>query len=164
MNLIKIFSSAFGLGYVPKAPGTAGSLLGVLIFYLYVLVSLHEPGPFNFFLFLAFTVGLTIISIFVSDKAEKIFGEKDCQKIVIDEVVGQMVTYLFVIYFLQADVIVGFGFNLLLGFVLFRIFDVVKIFPANRAQNLPGGWGVVADDVVAGVQAVLVLWGVNTLL
>ncbi len=162
--LVKIFSSAFGLGYFPKAPGTAGSLLGVLIFYFCRTLSFPT--------YLVLTLCVTLIAFISSHLAEKVYGQKDCQKIVIDEVAGQMVTYLFLfalaisgdhppsLTLLRTGV--GSPLQIVLGFILFRFFDVMKIFPANWAQDhIPGGVGVVADDLVAGVQAGIVfilLW------
>lgn len=123
-------------------PGTWGSLWGVLIFYLLR----NEPRP----VFFGITLFIFGLAIFSSHRAEKIFGEKDCQKIVIDEVAGQLVTYLFVSYHWK---------DLVAGFIVFRLFDMVKIFPARLAQDkLPGGFGIVMDDVIAGVQAGALLW------
>lgn len=98
----------------------------------------------------ALAVLFTGVGIVVSTEAEKIFGKKDAPTIAIDEVAGQLITYLFVPYSL---------IHLIAGFVLFRLFDILKIFPARWAQdNLPRGWGVVGDDVVAGVQAGVLLY------
>lgn len=139
--IVKILATGFGLGYSPVAPGTFGSLLGVLFFYLL-------RDRFCWFV-LAFAV-IGVGSFWIAGEAEKIFGTKDCQKIVIDEVAGQMLAYLFIAFTWK---------NALIGFVLFRFFDMVKIFPANWAQKkLPGGFGVVGDDLVAGLQAAGVLY------
>ncbi|MDO8519626.1 MAG: phosphatidylglycerophosphatase A, partial [Deltaproteobacteria bacterium] len=93
------------------------------------------------------------VSFWVAGEAEKIYGAKDCQKIVIDEVAGQMLTFTFAAFTWQTA---------LIGFILFRFFDMVKIFPANWAQKkLPGGFGVVGDDLVAGLQAAAVLYGLQ---
>lgn len=144
-KLIKLLATGFGFGYAPRASGTLGSLWGVLFFYL-----LKDQSRFYLF-FLA--VAVTAVGIGISGKAEVLFKKKDSGFIVIDEVAGQLITYLFISYSLT---------NLILGFIFFRLFDVIKLFPANRAQaKLPGGWGVMMDDVVAGVQAGLVLLILN---
>jgi phosphatidylglycerophosphatase A len=135
-----ILATAFGLGYVPKGPGTAGTALGVLIA---VLLSVQGTTP----LFII-TVLLTFFAVWNADCAEKIFGEKDSQKIVIDEVVGMMVTMIAVPLSWQ---------SVLAGFLFFRFFDIVKVPPIYQTQKLKGGWGVVMDDVVAGVFANIVL-------
>lgn len=143
MNKISQFlATGLGVGYIPVAPGTFGSLWGVLFFYFF------HSWPSSRLKITALL--LSVAAIVIAHLAEKAFHQKDCQKIVIDEVAGQLVTYLFVDYSL---------YNLALGFVLFRLFDVAKIFPANWAQNhLPGGLGIVVDDLVAGVQAGALLW------
>lgn len=147
-TITKILATGLGLGYLPKAPGTFGSLWGVLIFWLL------RDQPWSMLALTA--IGITLLGILVSGWAEDVFGKKDCQMIVIDEVAGQLFAYLFVPFSLT---------NLLLGFLLFRLFDVLKVFPANWAQDhFKGGFGVVGDDVVAGLQAGVVLWGVSRLL
>lgn len=144
-QMIKTIATGLGAGYLPKAPGTFGSLWGVAIFFLL------QNSAWS--LLFATTVLITIVATLASDRAERIFGQKDCQHIVIDEVAGQLFVYLFVPFS---------WINLLLGFLLFRLFDVIKIFPASWAQkNLKGGLGVVGDDVVAGLQGGLVLWSIQ---
>lgn len=141
-KLIKFLATGLGAGYAPLMPGTVGSLWGVLIYFCF-----HSLGPF---FLIPVTLLITVGAVFVSSKAEILFGEKDCQKIVIDEVAGQLVAYLFIPYTLGA---------LVVGFLFFRFFDTVKILGANWAQNkLPGGWGIVGDDVMAGLQAGVVFF------
>ena len=123
-------------------PGTCGSLLGVLLFYLLR----NEPKS----CLIGLAVLVTLIAIVIAHQAEKVFGKKDAQTIVIDEVAGQFITCLFASYSL---------IHLITGFILFRLFDVTKIFPARWIQdNIRGGLGVVGDDVVAGVQGGIVLF------
>lgn len=141
-QIAKIVATGLGAGYFPKLPGTIGSLWGVLIFFLF-----RNEVRFTYDYFLIF---LTLAAIWSANEAEKVFGLKDCQKIVIDEVVGQLVTYLFIPYSHA---------NLILGFVLFRFFDVVKIFPSRWIQDkIPGGLGIVGDDFTAGLQAGAILY------
>lgn len=140
---VKILASVFGCGYVPLAPGTVGSVPGVLILWL-----LAGQGRTLYWIV---CILVAILAIAVAHAAEKYYGRKDAQVIVIDEVAGQILTFFLVPQF-----------NLtlaLIGFVAFRFFDVVKIFPANWVQdNMPGGWGVTGDDLVAGLQAGIVLY------
>jgi phosphatidylglycerophosphatase A len=89
------------------------------------------------------------LSFYVAGEAEKIYQKKDDQRIVIDEIIGLQITML--------TVAIN-GLNLCAGFVLFRIFDILKPFPVRNLQELPGGWGVVADDVGAGIYAGAALW------
>lgn len=143
----KWISTAFGVGYSPFAPGTMGSLWGVLAFYLL--------GNQDRLYLVILALVSTVLGVYASTVAEKVFEEKDSQKIVIDEVAGQLITYLLVPLTLP---------NLVIGFILFRFFDILKIFPANWAQNhLPKGYGVMGDDIVAGLQAGGILFLINTL-
>jgi len=113
-----------------------GTLAGVLI----CLAS--SPLPWLFRLF--FVVAISAVSIYVAGEAEKLYGNTDDQRIVIDEIAGYQVAML---------PVAVTGLHLLTAFVLFRIFDIWKPFPLKHFQKLPGGWGVVADDLGAGVYA-----------
>ena len=135
-KLITFLATGFGSGLSPFAPGTMGTLVGVVI----CLLCLPLPWPMRSLTVLA----LSALSIYVAEQAEKIYQKKDDQRIVIDEIIGFQVTMLPVAITVL---------NLCAGFVLFRIFDILKPFPINNLQRLPGGWGVVIDDVVAGIYA-----------
>ena len=159
-------ATAFGLGYLPKAPGTWGSLGGAAISLgmawivsRKMLQQLNMERDANFW-----TVGLTpgyaeyvivvliaILGVYVADQAAKYAGMKDPQFVVIDEVSGQMITYFFPFTVLNWK-------SLVLGFILFRVFDIWKPFPARQAESLPGGLGIMADDWIAGIYAALGLW------
>lgn len=128
-----------GVGYAPFAPGTFGSLVGVLIWWLL------PPSPV--------VLGLVIVVVFVAgtwsaSAAERHFGRTDPGAVVIDEVLGMLVTL-----FMNP---VGPG-GALLAFLLFRAADIVKPYPANRFEKLHGGLGIMADDAMAGVYANLAL-------
>jgi len=132
-------ATVFGVGYAPAAPGTFGSVAGLLLWLLL-------PGS-------PLVQGLTIVVLFVAgslagNAAEHYYGKTDPRHVVIDEVMGMMIT-LFLIP-------VGMG-GALLGFLLFRATDVIKPWPADRLESLPGGWGVMADDAMAAVYANLAL-------
>ncbi len=97
-------------------------------------------------------VVVAAFGVWASDRVAKYSHRKDPQFIVIDEVSGQQLTYL-----------LGFAVGgnwkyLLLGFILFRVFDIWKPFPARQAESLPGGWGIMADDWIAGIYAAIGLW------
>lgn len=140
-NIIKVLATGLGAGLSPVAPGTAGTLVGVLI--CLGMQPLPWPGRLFFVLAIAFA------SVYVAGQAEKLYGKKDDQRIVIDEIAGFQVAML---------PVAVTGLHLLLAFVLFRIFDIWKPYPLNRLQELPGGWGVVADDLGAGVYGGLILF------
>lgn len=128
-------------GYVPKAPGTAGSLVAIPLCYL-----ISRFSPIQATLFIILFMGL---SVWVSGEAEKLFSKKDSSQIVIDEMVGMSVTLFFVPWTVTSVVV---------GFLLFRIMDIVKPFPIRRLESeLSSGWGVVGDDLLAGIYAQVVL-------
>lgn len=140
-KFVRFLASGCGLGYIPIASGTFGTLWGCVFYYL----MRHYPRPY----FIKFTVLFALMSIVSAHLAEKSFKSKDSSRIVIDEVAGALVAYCFVPYSV---------FHMVLGFILFRLFDIVKIAPARQAQDhLPGGFGVVCDDLVAGAQAGIIL-------
>ena len=140
-KLITFLATGFGSGLAPFAPGTAGTLVGVLICLLCL------PLPWHMRLLIV--IALSALSIYVADQAEKIYQKKDDQRIVIDEIIGLQITMLPV----AINIL-----NLCAAFALFRIFDIWKPFPVKNLQGLPGGWGVVIDDVAAGIYAGLALW------
>ncbi len=130
-----------GTGYAPVAPGTVGTILGIP---LYLALSLLSQ-PFHILAILA----LTGLAVGISQKAEALFMEKDSPHIVIDEIIGLQYTLL------PATQDISLIFC---GFLLFRFFDIVKVFPAGWVQDkLPGGYGIVADDVVAGIYGAALL-------
>ena len=139
----------FGSGYSPFASGTAGTLASVpLVLLLWWIgsVPLHAAA----------IVAVTALGLWASRGAEAHWGRKDPGQVVIDETAGYLVATILVPHTAVA---------LALSFLLFRAFDVVKPFPAGRSQALPGAWGIMADDLFAGIysnlalQALLWLWG-----
>lgn len=140
-KLIKLAAAGFGSGYAPLAPGTAGSLVGIPLYLAFSVM----PWP----VWLITIAALTCLAWYLAEEAEKLFGRKDAPCIVIDEIAGLQWTLFLVVPTLLHTV---------LGFVLFRLFDVLKPFPARLFQErLPGGYGVVADDLAAAVYAAAVL-------
>lgn len=132
-------ATVFGVGYAPVAPGTFGSAAGLLLWLLLPASPVIQ--------------GLTIVVLFgagslAGNAAERHYGKTDPRHVVIDEVMGMVITL-----FLNP---VGTG-GALLGFLLFRATDVIKPWPANRLESLPGGWGVMADDAMAALYANLAL-------
>lgn len=140
-RIIKLLATGFGSGLAPLAPGTMGTLTGVP---LYLLLDAFS-WPNYFFAVLM----MTGAAIYLSQAAEKLYAAQDPPCIVIDEIVGFLWTML--------DVPPTFA-TLFLGFILFRFFDIAKPFPVRALQDkLPGGYGVVGDDVMAGIYSCLVL-------
>jgi len=137
-------ATAGGAGFSPKAPGTAGSIVGVLIYLL--IEAAHAGAYYPHAIILLFIVG-----IWAASRVEHLWGH-DAQRIVIDEVVGQMITFGGAAGRYQLS-----AFYVFLGFGLFRLFDITKPFPIRHLERLKGGLGVVADDVGAGLYALAVL-------
>ena len=138
MTRLALFIATAGyLGYFPIAPGTVGSGGGLLVFALLLPArsSLVE---------VAVILGLCVAGVWAAQVAARHFGGEDPGPVVIDEVVGMLVTLAFV----PASVATAVA-----GFFLFRVFDILKPHPASRFELLPGGWGVMADDVMAGIYA-----------
>lgn len=120
-------------------PGTWGSLGGVLIYFL-VRHNIH--------LFLIVFAALFFIGLYVSGRAEEIFGNKDDKRIVIDEVCGILLVFL---------LIPPYRLYLILGFVLFRAFDILKLYPAKKLERLPRSLGIMADDILAGLYSYIII-------
>lgn len=136
---------------MPVAPGTAGAVEGVAIF---LLIHALQLGPASELLALAIiNLSLFAMGVWASNRACRVTGLKDPQLVVIDEVSGQLIA-LTPLALLHVLPIVG----VLIGFLLFRLFDIFKPYPIRKLERLPGGLGVMADDALAGVYAALLLW------
>jgi phosphatidylglycerophosphatase A len=138
---IKCIASACGAGYAPIVPGTFGTLAAVPLYYLIAIYGNR------WILGLAAIICLGI-GIWVSDRAEILYGKKDPSQVVIDEVMGYLVAMLFLPFQVK---------YVLISFVVFRIMDIVKPWPARQIQVLHGGWGIMFDDLVAGIYSGLVI-------
>lgn len=145
-KIILFLSSAFGVGYIKYAPGTFGTLVGLIVWVL--------CAPVKYNLQFYWILSILIISIIISPLAEKIYDIKDDQRIVIDEVAG--------IWFTLAFLPKTFIF-LFLGFVLFRFFDIKKPWIIYKMQNLKSGLGITLDDVLAGIFANFILQIINSI-
>jgi phosphatidylglycerophosphatase A len=145
LHALVIFIATGGyVGYLPIVPGSAGSVLGLLIAH-YAAAPVWKQLPA---VFLILFVALFVISCVIADSAEQIFGQHDCPAIVLDEILGIVATM-----FLNPT---GLGW-LGAGFVLFRVLDIIKPWPAARFDRMHGGVGVMLDDLAAGVYANLAL-------
>ena len=145
-------ATGFGLGYVPRAPGTAGSLASVLLF---ALLGAWLEGTALQVVYFVVLAGLAPLALWSTGQALEQWKAPDPPAIVIDEILGQWITYagLVLAGLLGLPVIGARWKYLLAGFILFRAFDVVKPFPIRRSERLPGASGVVLDDVLAGLYA-----------
>jgi phosphatidylglycerophosphatase A len=172
-HLSLLIATGFGLGYIPFAPGTFGSLAGVLLAFLpswlftYGGVMVFYPRTLDPLLLLQCTlIGLSAaLGLWSAGRAAGFLGQRDPQTVVVDEICGQQIAIvlgttlpLFIRRTQTSWFLVLNWKYLLLGFILFRAFDIWKPFPVRQAESLPGGWGIMADDWVAAVYAALGLW------
>ena len=140
-QFILFWATGFGVGYSPIAPGTLGTLIAIPLYYFLSEI----PLP----LYEITLVGFFFLSVWISENAEIFFRKKDDQRIVIDEMMGFLITMLWIPKTTRF---------ILIGFILFRLFDILKPFPIRRLErSLKGGWGVVLDDVMAGVYGNIIL-------
>jgi len=142
ITIYKAIASCCGIGYL-KGGGTLAALVTSIGWYYLI------PREGAFWQMCMLTLGVVMIGLFTSSKVEKDWG-KDSSKVVIDEVAGMCIGLLFIPVSLNT---IG------LGLLLFRVFDITKPFYIRRMESLPGGWGVMMDDVLAGIYTNLVLQG-----
>jgi len=138
-------ATGFGAGYAPVAPGTFGSLWGIALVW-----GLHRAG--GHVAVLAGFAAVTLLGLWSAADAERRFGRPDPGCVVVDEVAGQMLSLL---------VLAPTTATLVAGFLLFRLLDIVKPFPADRLESLPGSSGIMADDLLVGIYVNLVLRGLH---
>lgn len=151
--------TTFGVGYLPLMPGTYGSAVGIGIYLIFGWLENSVSASFgagswndkqiaawihaaNLIIFLLFC----LLSIWAANRATILFKNKDPQQAVVDEVIGQLIVFLFVPFSVHWVFVLA-------GFLLFRLFDIWKPYPIDSLQNLPAGIGVCADDILAGVYA-----------
>lgn len=190
-----LLATGFGAGYIPKGPGTWGSLLGIgytlyathfWVLLLTILRHSHTAATFPNSALLTFLLSplllanvlAAFVGVFVAGRVAGFMNAHDPQIVVIDEISGQSLTLLLnaALLTLQSKSMalthgyaeqlkIFWGLEkalnwkyLLAGFILFRVFDIWKPFPARQAESLRGGWGIMADDWIAAVYAAIVLW------
>lgn len=138
-RLCKMIASVFYIGYLPVAPGTLGSLAGIIVYYFMYKSAIVVT---------AVTLLVIILGFLTAGRVEKIFREKDPGEIVIDEFAGMLIS----LYRLPPTM----GY-VVAGFLLFRFFDIVKPKPISSFEKLKGSLGIMSDDIVAGVYANIIL-------
>ncbi|HEU4341570.1 MAG TPA: phosphatidylglycerophosphatase A [Candidatus Binatia bacterium] len=142
-RLVLVVVTGAGAGYFPRFPGTVGTVAAIPL-----SLGLNHLASFSSPLALLLLAGFITAAIVLSTKASELLGNKDPGIIVIDEIAGFLVAN-----FLATPKLIP----LLLAFVIFRILDVAKVFPASRLEKLPGGGGIVLDDVAAGLYTFAML-------
>jgi phosphatidylglycerophosphatase A len=142
-----VLASVFGAGYAPVASGTVGSLVTVVAIWLLPLTRLRIAVAL---------VVVTLIGIWAGSRVERVLGRKDPGVIVIDEVAGMLLSVILLPLPPTIPVLIT-------AFLLFRLFDIWKPFPARESQALTGGVGVMVDDLIAGVYALVLVLGAQAL-
>lgn len=160
LDYLSLGVTTFGVGYLPLMPGTFGSMVGVAIYLGFSSIDglwehhwapMHQFIPaqaqaFSIAAFLAIFLLFVLLGVWASGRSTELLGNSDPPEAVVDEVIGQLIAFLFVPF--------GISWPLVLaGFLLFRLFDIWKPYPIDYLQVLPGGIGVCADDILAGVYA-----------
>jgi phosphatidylglycerophosphatase A len=136
-QIVEMIATAGYVGRVPLAPGTFGSAIGLLIYFIIPVLPQHY--------ILLGLIGFVLLSIWIAGEAEKTLAAKDPGCIVIDEVVGMLITF----FALPQTIFIGIA-----GFVIFRFLDILKPFPIKLVERkCPGGIGVVMDDLIAGLMS-----------
>jgi phosphatidylglycerophosphatase A len=141
MDLHKIIATGLGIGYLRKGSGTLAAALCAIVWYL-ISAGSNDPQAA-----LLITVAITAAGVWSAGRVEKHWGV-DNNRVVIDEIAGMCISLVFVP--------VGLA-TVITAFVLFRFFDIAKPAYIRKAENLPGGWGVMADDVLAGIYTNIIL-------
>lgn len=164
-DYVAVALATWGVGLIPLAPGTWGSAVGVGVYLLLVrgaqkgfdsavargldLSPQTFPLVLNTVLIFAILL-VSLVGMWAATRAEKLLGKKDPGAVVVDEVAGQLVTFLFVPW-------MAGGWTIFAGFVAFRVFDIWKPYPVRRLEGLGGGLGIMADDLLAGFYAAAVM-------
>jgi len=141
-NLIIIISTFFLSGYFPFAPGTFATLCFLPFYYLF-----FKDLPL--IVYFVITVFLYFLGVWSSNYASAIYNKKDPSKVVIDEVVGFLVTMMFIPYTLN---------RMIAGFLIARVLDIIKPFPARQLEKLRAGNGIMIDDVISGIYGNILMW------
>jgi phosphatidylglycerophosphatase A len=187
-HISALLATSLGLGYIPVAPGTFGSAAGVVVALIpfQLLNAIGAAGIQSFaiggisvdpllIVQIVVAVFVALLGALVSTRVARYWQQRDPQRVVIDEVSGQHLALLLgsvlpvwwrpeafswaprALGFITYESALNWKY-LLLGFILFRVFDIWKPFPARQAESLRGGWGIMADDWIAGIYAGLCLW------
>jgi phosphatidylglycerophosphatase A len=156
MDWRRLVASCFGLGWLPVAPGTWGSAFPAGVFALLLCLNVSEAVVAAVMVVLVVVASLACV-MFTPAVAATV-GKSDPREIVVDEVAGQALTFLPACLVLDSRTQVSASLGIaILGFLLFRVFDILKPWPIRKLEALPAGWGVLADDLLAGVFAAVVL-------
>jgi phosphatidylglycerophosphatase A len=149
--LVRIFGTSFGLGYIPFASGTFGTLPAVGMF---VVVAALAPAEWLPWLLAAMTLVASAACVAIGNWAEGVWGRKDPGRFTLDEIAGYLLTVLLFHPPLTRQMVAW-------TFLVTRMLDIVKPFPARHSERLPGGWGILLDDLISSVYAAIILYALN---
>ena len=141
-NFTKYFATLFGIGFISIAPGTLGSLFAIFIWYIFI-------DLFSIFYFVVLFLFVLSVSFYFTDIYLNNYKNSDPPEVIVDEFLGQSIPLLFIVNFNIYEV--------LIAFVTFRFFDIYKIYPINKMEDLKGSYGVILDDIVAGIYSLIIL-------
>lgn len=160
----RLFTSCFGVGWLPIAPGTWGSLPVAMIFT--VLSLLSTPPAITAVVMVVLGLAGSVVCVRFAPEIIVKTGKSDPPEVVADEFAGETITFL-IICFAKIEKVSSYEICVIsiLGFLLFRFFDILKPWPIRKLEKLPKGWGILADDLLAGIYAgiVLLLFQINGL-
>lgn len=157
-KLARVITSAGGAGFLPIAPGTWGSgVVLAALALLFVVSPAALSGPLAAAALLAVSLVLAWVGIWAGDRVSAMLGDEDPSEVVIDEVVGQLLTYSLLPVAAREWTYFSFAIALAAGFVLFRALDIVKPGPIDALQRFHGGLGIMADDFACGVVGACVM-------
>lgn len=145
----KLLGSGLYTGFIPVASGTFGSMTALLIYWI--------PGFENLFIIIPAIILFTVYGIFIGNKFDNVYG-KDPAEYTLDEMIGQWIALLF----LPKTILIS-----IIAFISWRLFDIIKPFPARKLEELPGGLGIIADDIIASVYSlifvhiILIIFNIN---
>ena len=142
-TVVKYFVTIFGIGFFPAAPGTLGSIFAIFVWYL--SISLLNIYFFYLVFILVFLIAFKSVEMYLNNECKK----DDPSEVIIDEFIGQSIPLLFLIDYNLYEV--------LLAFCAFRFFDITKIYPINRAEEMNGAKGVIVDDIIAGIYSLIII-------
>jgi len=147
----RLFTSYLGLGWLPVAPGTWGSLAPAVAFGL--LCYFGAPKFITWIILCLLALDAATICVWFSPAVIEELGDKDPREVVVDEVAGQALTFIGAYAAGGREIFV----TVAVGFLAFRFFDIIKLWPCRLLEKLPAGWGILADDLMAGVYAAIML-------
>jgi phosphatidylglycerophosphatase A len=145
-------ATGLGTGFAPIAPGTFGSVVGVAMYMLVVLLRL--PWPIHYGVMMVLSIWVSYIGVWTSTRTAQMFGVHDPGQVTVDEVAGQFITLAFL-------PIAPPVYLIIVGFILFRLFDIVKPYPIRDMEFLHSGLGIMADDILAGLFAGVLCFLIN---